>query len=164
MHQVVLLLGGNIDNSLQKFNKTTDLLKENVGTVLQQSQYYSSSAWGYQSKHEFVNLAVIINTSLSPEETLRQCLTIEQILGRKHHTPHHYADRTMDIDIIFYDDIVMDTPLLQIPHPRMQIRNFVLTPLAEICPQKLHPVLHKTVRELKNLCRDKATVKPVDLE
>lgn len=163
MHLVYLLAGGNIDNTISKYQQLFLYIKERIGTIVSTSHYYASPAWGYSSEHEFVNIAVIIDTLLSPEETLRQCLTIEKLLGRKPHTPHHYADRTMDIDIIFYDEIAMDTPRLQIPHPKMHLRNFVLTPLAEICPQKTHPILNRTIIELKKLCPDKAIVKQVDL-
>ena len=84
-------------------------------------------------------------------------------MGRLPHEKNQYADRTMDIDIIFYDDMVINTPHLQVPHPRMHIRNFVLTPLAEICPEKIHPILNQTVSALKKDCPDKAVVQQIDL-
>lgn len=163
MHLVYLLAGGNIDNTVSKYQQLFLYIKERIGTIVSTSHYYASPAWGYSSEHDFVNIALIIRTNLSPEDTLQQCLDIEQLLGRKPHASHHYEDRSMDIDIIFYDHLVLDTPHLQIPHPKMHIRNFVLTPLAEICPQKIHPILNRTIIELKNLCPDKAIVKQVDL-
>ena len=163
MHQIYLLAGGNIDNTSDKFKKLFLYLSEHIGTIEFVSHYYTSTAWGYVSEHAFVNVALIVNTTLTPEAALCQCLKIEQLMGRLPHEKNQYADRTMDIDIIFYDDMVINTPHLQVPHPRMHIRNFVLTPLAEICPEKIHPILNQTVSALKKDCPDKAVVQQIDL-
>lgn len=156
MHKVALLIGGNQGDRHELINQATVLIQKRIGTVVLASSVYETSPWGdfevESGKREvdnFLNRALLVETPLSAHETLREALAIEKCLGR-HRTAHStlYHSRPMDIDLIFYDDAVIDTPDLQIPHPRAHLRRFVLEPLAEIIPDYCHPLLGKTVKEM----------------
>jgi 2-amino-4-hydroxy-6-hydroxymethyldihydropteridine diphosphokinase len=150
-----LLVGVNLDNTPEKYDRLSKMLHKQIGTIVCSSRLYHSEAWGFTSLHGFVNRAIAIETALSPEQLLNKTQDIERLFGRKPNTGNGYQDRSMEIDIIFYDDVVMNTPTLQLPHPRMHLRNFVLKPVQEIAPQHVHPVLLKTVAELSSTCQDK---------
>lgn len=163
MHEVYIVAGGNINNTLQKYKQLLQYLQQRIGNISRMSSYYTSPPWGYASVHPYVNVAIKISTDMDAHEVLTQCLTIEQLMGRTPHPKDHYTDRTMDIDIILYDDAIIQDADLEIPHPRMHMRNFVLTPLCEIDACKVHPILGKTIAELKAVCPDTAEVKPIEL-
>ena len=164
MHKVYLLVGGNLDNNLAKYERLFDLLTRYVGKIISKSQFYESSSWGYESSHLFINMALCMETELNPETLIKETQNIESIFGRKNKTQNQYEDRIMDIDIIFYDNIILDIEGLQIPHPRMHLRNFVLYPLNEICSSLRHPIFKKDIATLKHECTDKAIVTSVKLE
>ncbi|MCL2131698.1 MAG: 2-amino-4-hydroxy-6-hydroxymethyldihydropteridine diphosphokinase [Lentimicrobiaceae bacterium] len=149
MHKIYLLAGGNLNNTAEKYEQLLSLLRGRVGEMLLQSSYYQSKADGFESEHDFINIALCLQTELSPFELLKETQSIEKELGRTQKTTTSYQDRTMDIDIIFYDDLVINTKELQIPHPRMHLRDFVLTPLSEIAPNFIHPVFGEDIAKLK---------------
>ena len=149
MHKIYLITGGNLNNTVEKYEQLFSLLRDRVGEIVLQSSYYQSKADGFESEHDFVNIALYMQTKLSPLELLKETQSIEKELGRTQKTTASYQDRTMDIDIIFYDDLVINTKELQIPHPRMHLRDFVLTPLSEICPNFMHPIFGKKVKFLQ---------------
>jgi 2-amino-4-hydroxy-6-hydroxymethyldihydropteridine diphosphokinase len=125
------------------------LLAERVGDIQVISGFYDTPAWGYQSAHSFLNIAVQMETTFSPHELLALTQQIERELGRLSNSDDKaYSDRTIDIDIILYDKVILQTPDLILPHPLMHKRLFVLQPLAEIAPDLIHPVLNKTITEL----------------
>ena len=154
MHQVFLSIGGNLNNTEEKFERLFSLLQERVGKITLESSYYQSDAWGFESEYPFINIALEIQTELSPFELLQETQSIEKELGREEKTTTSYQDRTMDIDIIFYDNEIIKTSNLEIPHPKMHLRDFVLTPLNEICPNFIHPILKKNIAELKKTTND----------
>lgn len=163
MHRVTLLLGCNIGDREATLRRATDLLKERVGEIVGRSKIYSTRAWGFQSEELFANQAVVLHTELEPEPLLDSTQSIEQELGRdrakereiKNLSGERYCSRTMDIDIMFYDDEVIATPRLTIPHPLMQEREFALEPMCELEGERLHPRLNKTLNELYNELRNK---------
>ena len=124
-----------------------------IGHLKTQSSLYETAPWGFESEDTFYNKAAVYTTSLSPTEVLRTCLEVEKNLGRKR-TSARYSSRPIDIDIIFCDGQIIETPDLSVPHPRMAIRNFVLAPLNEIMPDFIHPVTHKPVATLLRECPD----------
>ena len=134
------------------------LINRDIGIILRCSHVYTSKAWGFDAEGEFSNQAMVVDTDLSPEELLAAVQKIEATLGRdrdaeaaeKQRTGQPYSSRVMDIDILFYDDLKMDTAELVIPHPLMHERDFVLAPLCEIAPKKVHPSLGKTVEQLRS--------------
>lgn len=146
---VYLGLGTNIGQLSRNLDCAIRALQEQVGTLLKCSSYIETEPWGYVSDNKFLNAVAAFRTALSPEDLLRATQQIERDLGRtaKSHDCV-YADRVIDIDILFYDDVVITTPALTIPHPLIAERQFVLVPLAEIAPTLIHPVAKKTIAEL----------------
>ena len=133
MHKVYLSLGSNLGHKEENIRKAIELIGERVGLVLRQSSLISTEPWGFESDNRFVNAAVLCETVLSPREVLLATQQIERELGRTHKSVGgHYADRLIDIDILLYDDLRVDEPDLQIPHPLMLKRDFVMIPLREI--------------------------------
>lgn len=140
-----------------RLRQAQQLINNEIGIVLRCSHVYQSKAWGFDSGGEFMNQVMIVDTDLSPEELLNALQDIEKRLGRdreaeaaeKQRTGESYSSRIIDIDILFYNDLVMNMPELTIPHPLVHERDFVLAPLYEIAPKKVHPVFGKTVEELR---------------
>lgn len=156
MNEVYLLTGGNIGNRLEFLSKAKKEIKKGCGNVLQESSVYETAAWGMENQKAFLNQVLKIETSFNPEQLLNIILHIEEFLGRKRELK--YGPRTIDIDILFFNDEVIDKQGLKIPHPQMQNRRFVLIPLNEIASQKIHPVFQKTISQLLAECPDPLTV------
>lgn len=153
----ILGLGSNLGDREGWLDKAIDLIRGNVGSVDIFSSRYETEPWGFQSINSFLNMVVIVQTKLDPENLMRQILNIELVLGRKR-DHNNYVSRTIDIDILLYDDKVIRESGLKIPHPLIQERRFVLVPLCEIAPEMIHPVLMKTFRDLLNECKDDSKV------
>ena len=133
LHRVFLGLGSNLGEKEENIHKAITLIGERVGLVVRQSSLISTEPWGFESEHTFVNAAILCETELSPRVVLRATQQIEREMGRTHKSvAGHYADRLIDIDILLYDDLRVDEPDLQIPHPLMLKRDFVMIPLREI--------------------------------
>ncbi len=145
MHKVILALGSNVGNKQENISKAVDslhILLEDIHVA----NLYRSHAVGFTEQDDFINTAVRGYTNLSPQELLERIKKLEKKLGRKKR--FRWGPREIDIDIIFYDDQIIQTELLELPHPRMHERDFVLQPLTDLQPQLLHPVLNKTVQTL----------------
>lgn len=152
----VLLLGGNKGKRGELLEKAVELVTETQELLLK-SKVYETEAWGGVAKVPFLNQIVQVRTSLSPIELLDLVQLIESKLGRKRAEP--WGDRTMDIDIIFFGNQRISNERLNIPHPFISERRFVLVPMVEILPGFIHPVYHKTMSELLHSCEDKSEVK-----
>jgi len=140
---VYLGLGTNLgDKELNLKNAVMNLSLE-VGSVIRLSAFFASDPWGYESENEYLNAVVLVETNLSPFELLEKTQAIERRMGRTSKTTAGYHDRMIDIDILLYDDLIIDQPDLKIPHPLMSQRNFVLVPLSEIAPGLINPVSGK---------------------
>lgn len=151
-HFYVLLLGSNMGNSIHNLYEATTLLELYTGAITRVSSLYKTEPWGEHDQNEFINQAVVVASDLEPLKFLHVCQKIEKALGKNKITP--YGPRTIDIDILFIDDMVLSMPELVVPHPKMQLRNFVLIPLSQIAPEIIHPVTGKSVREIKDECID----------
>ena len=141
MSTVYLGLGSNLGDKHENIKKAITLISERVGEILALSDFYETEPWGYDSSETYINAAVKTETILLPEEILSVTQEIEREAGRSKKTScGEYHDRIIDIDILLYDDLILQTPDLTIPHPLMHIRQFVLQPLFEIAPDVVHPV------------------------
>lgn len=131
--KVYLGLGSNLGDKKENIDHAIHQISRKTGEVLQQSSYYTSQPQGFQSDNDFINVVVLIETDLDPIELLRQLQEVEKGMGRTYKSVKGvYADRIIDIDILLYEDIVLDLPELKIPHPQMKERDFVMKPLNEI--------------------------------
>ena len=150
MARVCLSLGSNLGPRETYLRKALQALDKELGILVKCSSFYETLPWGFSSDSLFLNAAACYDTLLSPEEVLAVTQQIEKSLGRKEKSRQgQYADRCIDIDILLYDDRVIETPDMILPHPHMAERMFVLEPLAEIMPHLLHPLLKKTILQLK---------------
>ena len=158
MSRVYLLLGSNIGNRKETLSKACKLIARNTGVILSSSGVYESVSWGFKSNNHFLNQVLLIETEYSPQHLLSEILNIENILGRVRKSKH-YESRVIDIDILLYDDKIVEDINLKIPHPRLHQRNFALVPLVEIAGEFIHPVFNKTIREILEECNDNLWVK-----
>ena len=146
---VYLSLGSNLGDRVGYLQQATSLLNASEKiNVVATSSFYESEPWQMNSENWFVNDVIQIATTLTPEELLNACQRIEKQLGRKRLSSEVYTDRTIDIDILFYDDLIIKTDRLVIPHRNFSKRAFVLVPMLEIAQDFVHPLYKKTVMEL----------------
>lgn len=157
---VYLLLGSNLGDRNRLLREGIKLIELHIGPVFKASSIYETAAWGKEDQPAFLNVAVGVKTSLSPVEVLAQALAIETALGRVRH--EKWGQRLIDIDVIFYGNRIVDIGTeLQIPHPQMQYRKFVLQPLSEIAPKHVHPVLQLSVSEILERLNDNLSVSKI---
>lgn len=161
MNKAYLLLGSNEGDRLLWLSKGVSLLK-NRSTLLATSAIYSTAAWGVEDQPDFLNMAICIETTLTPQQLLEDILNIEKQLGRQRTVK--WGQRILDIDILFYNDDIVDEPTLSIPHPFIQYRRFALVPMNDIAPDLLHPKLNKTITQLLVDCEDKLQAEKTQLD
>lgn len=155
-HLVYLGLGSNLGDRKKNLQAAREILAK-TERILQQSSLYQTAPWGYSEQPEFINQVIAIETELSPTHLLRLLKRIEKIIGRK--KTFRYGPRVIDLDILLYDHRIVHTKLLDIPHPKLIERAFVLVPLAEIAPELVHPGNGKTIRQLMEALEDIESVK-----
>ena len=155
-HSVLLLTGSNFRGKEQILQRAAERIAEQVGPIERASQICYSEAWGFTCEEEFANQAILVSTGLAADEVLMKTQAIERELGRdrvaeseeKLLTGERYASRVVDIDIIFYDDVVVDRCDLKLPHPLLHKREFVLRPMLEVAAEWRHPIIGLTVEEM----------------
>ena len=155
---VTLLLGSDIEPRIKYLEEALHLLQNKVGNLLSVSSVYESEPWGFESSSRFLNAVVIMETEYTPEEVLEKCLAIENLAGRIRKINKEYSSRTLDVDILYYSDKIINEDDLIIPHPRMHKRRFTLLPLNELLPDFVHPVIGKTTADLLKNCKDTSVV------
>ena len=159
MEGVYILLGSNEGDRAECLQQAIRQIEKQCGPVMNVSALYETAAWGLEDQPDFLNQAIYIQTELAPEALLHETRAIEKAMGRQRTVK--WGQRTIDIDIIFYGNTIVRTENLDIPHPMMHLRRFVLVPLNEIAPAFVHPVLHKTVQELLDECPDHLVVRRI---
>lgn len=159
MHRVFLLLGSNQGDRINYLSKAREALGT-LGTIRSASSIYETEAWGKPDQSAFLNQAIELETDLLPENLLESILGIERALGRER--LERYGPRTLDIDILLFDELTVQSQRLTIPHPELHHRRFALTALAAIADRSMHPLLGKTIGELLEECADPLQVKQID--
>ncbi len=159
MNKTYLLLGSNLGDNRRQLQDAIKHIESRIGKVLRSSAIYITAAWGKTDQPDFLNQVIIIKSKLNAIETMQTILSIEEMMGRKRTEKN--APRSIDIDILFYDNEKFETKFLTIPHPLIQERRFVLTPLYELSPDLVHPFLHKTIKQLLVECPDQLDVKKI---
>ncbi|HBG70269.1 MAG: 2-amino-4-hydroxy-6-hydroxymethyldihydropteridine diphosphokinase [Bacteroidetes bacterium GWF2_43_63] len=156
-HNIFISLGSNEGDREGLLQQAIDSIRTYVGKVVRVSSTYEGDPVGFRSDKRFLNLCIELKTDASPQQLLLKLEAIEVKLGRlKPSIFSEYTDRTIDLDIIFFDDVVVNTKDLIIPHNKMHLRRFVLEPLAELCPDFIHPVFKKSVKVLLGECPDES--------
>lgn len=159
MNIAYLLIGGNEGDRSANLQETIRRMTAQGARIIRQSSVYETAAWGKTDQAPFLNQALILETPLDAPALMKQLLSTEEQMGRVR--TERYGSRTIDIDILFFNEDVIGLPWLTIPHPEVANRRFALTPMAEIAPDYVHPVLEKTIHELLELCPDKLEVKKI---
>lgn len=152
MNKAILLIGGNLGDRTGHLREAVEQIDKQVGRVEKQSSLYETAAWGVAGQPDYLNQALLVSTEMDARTLLHTVLAIEHNIGRVRR--QKWGARVIDIDIIFFNDAVINEPDLKIPHPQMQFRQFVLVPLMEILPDWEHPVLHQSVSTLLTNCTD----------
>tara|TARA_B100000768_G_scaffold149223_1_gene143473 strand:- start:109 stop:591 length:483 start_codon:yes stop_codon:yes gene_type:complete len=153
MSKVYFSIGSNKGNRSGLINEAIDKIDIIIGKVVLKSSIYETKSWGFNSNN-FYNICILLESTLTPELILNKILTIEKDMGRLK-TTDQYSDRFIDIDILFFDNMIVNSKSLEIPHPRIQLRKFVLIPMLELTPDLIHPILNKSIRQLELECVDK---------
>ncbi|MDI6833026.1 MAG: 2-amino-4-hydroxy-6-hydroxymethyldihydropteridine diphosphokinase [Bacteroidales bacterium] len=163
MHSVYLSLGSNLGNKIDYIFQAKIFIKSDIGLISKESALYLSEPWGYTSHNNFINQCVEVETFLEPLALLNKIKIIENLLGRGSHSKNFYTDRTIDIDILFYDNVCYKyKDIITIPHPLLHNRRFILLPLSEIALDYVHPLFNETVKNLLLKCKDNSIVTSLD--
>lgn len=153
MNTAFLCLGSNLGHREINLNDAALMIERLCGTIKNSSSIYETDPWGSSSEFKYLNQVIELHTGLPPHALLKELLNIEKNLGRTRNSNQN-SDRTIDIDILFYNHCILNTAGLQLPHPRLHLRKFVLMPLNEINQTFIHPVFKKSVFQLLVQCPD----------
>ena len=155
-----ILLGSNLGERESLLNKAIMMIGESCGDVVACSKIYETEPWGFVAENNFLNQVVMVETELEPHALLKELLSIEAVLGRQRdENVKGYVSRPMDLDILYYGDMIINDEDLIVPHPRLHMRRFTLLPLCDIAPEFKHPVFGKTNGILLQDCEDTSEVK-----
>ena len=163
MYKVFLGIGGNIGDKKKNFVRCYELIEERLGKIMLFSPIYETPPWGFLSENNFWNQVIYCETNFEPEMLLEEIHQIELLFGRDRKSGS-YSPREMDIDILYFDDFIIKSDYLVIPHPFIQERLFVLKPLSDIAPDFINPVLKKTSLQMLENCKDTSEIKKVGFE
>ncbi len=157
-----IALGSNKGDKFKNLQKAVDAIHQRIGNIKLISKVYQSPAFGFEGD-DFLNCCLVLDSYLKPQKVLEHLLHIETELGRTRTQTEGYEARTIDLDIVFAEDAIINTKTLKVPHPEMQKRKFVLLPLNDIASKVIHPKLGKTVSELLEACEDKSVLEPINI-
>jgi 2-amino-4-hydroxy-6-hydroxymethyldihydropteridine diphosphokinase len=159
-NSIYLCIGGNLGNREENLEETRDFIMFNIGDILAESPIYQSPAWGMEGAPDFLNQVLHVESTLTLTQLMDEIAELEEFYGRER-SAEGYKSREMDVDVLFYNDEIVEEEGITVPHPRMHMRRFVLKPLSDIAGEFMHPVLKKTVTQLLAACEDTAEVKAV---
>lgn len=158
MNHVYLLLGSNLGDSKSFIDKASDLIFKNIGKMIKESSLYKSPPWGFTHENSFLNKVLFIETDFKAHEVLDECQKIERKMGRVRKKTSEYQAREIDVDILFYNNDIIQTEQLIVPHPRIEERRFTLLPLCEVAEHFVHPVSLLPLIDLLTACNDNSKV------
>ena len=158
LNTTYILLGTNLGQRETNLSMARGHIGDKIGTILYSSKIYESAAWGKEDQPDFLNQVIMLKTHIDPHSLLEKLLWIETTLGRQRKVK--WGERIIDLDILFYEDVVINDERITVPHPGIPFRRFTLLPLQEIAPKLVHPVLNKTIEELLEECPDQLEVWP----
>ena len=156
MNTAYLLIGGNLGNRMAYLQQAREMIGQSCGNIVHSSAIYETAAWGLTDQPSFYNQALAVTTGLVPEKLMETLLLIEEKMGRQRTVK--MGPRTIDLDILIIDSLIIESALLTLPHPFLHLRRFALMPLCEIAASLVHPVFQKTIRQLLEECPDKGDV------
>lgn len=157
MNLAYLLIGGNLGDRIKNITSARNYVEKEIGKIINASSIYETASWGIEEQPDFLNQVLFIQTILSAKQVITILLAIENKMGRVRSEKN--ASRIIDIDILFFNNDIINEPSLKIPHPQIQNRKFTLVPLFELAPEYIHPVLQKPIKELLANCKDALQVK-----
>ena len=157
--QVIIGLGSNLNDRFAALSHTLTLLKEEAGDIVAASSVWETEPWGFEADDQFLNMVVVLETGKQPSQLMQLFRSLEGRMGRKRSGGGRYESRIIDIDILLWEDRVISMPGLEVPHPKLADRRFVLEPLSEVAPDAVHPVTGLTVKEMLALCDDRSDVR-----
>ena len=158
---IFLSTGTNLGDRLGNLDQVNKLIEAQIGPILQYSTIYQTAAWGGIVQPDYYNQVLQIDSSLQVTAVLDECLTIENEMGRIR--KERWGARVIDIDLLFYEDKIIENEKLILPHPRLHLRNFVLLPLSELAPNWQHPIFNKDIVTLVKECPDDLEAKPLKI-
>ena len=159
-----MLLGSNLNDRFGSLKAARVAISNKIGSIQAESAIYESEPWGFQANHQFLNQVVKVKTGLDPFQIMDEIFRIEKEMGRVRIPENGYISRTIDIDILFYNDEIIKDDNLVIPHPKLQERMFTLVPLSELDISFIHPSFRKSIGQLKEECLDTIPVFPYQPE
>lgn len=160
-----ILFGSNMGDKEALFAQACLLINNRCGQVVRVSAAYESEPWGFEAEEWFLNRVIVVETEKTPEELLQQLLDIERELGRVRHPEiQGYTSRTVDLDLLYFGQRVINTDSLTVPHPRLHLRRFALVPMCEVAPEWVHPVFGLTQQELLQQCPDECIVRMMEMK
>ncbi len=159
MNTVYILLGSNMGNSKAQLLLAAEKIEIKIGKIIKASSLYTTEAWGKKNQPNFINQVLIVKTSVEASNLIKIVLTIEEGMGRKRTTKN--APRIIDIDILFFNNEIINTQNLVVPHPEIHNRRFVLVPLVELSPFYMHPFIKKSMSELLLTTKDNLNVQKI---
>lgn len=159
LYSAYILIGGNIGNRLDNLQKAAELIEQQCGQIVAQSSIYQTAAWGLTEQPDFLNQVLAVSTLLQPDVLMQTLLSIEEKMGRTRTVK--LGPRTIDLDILLIDGLIINSTLLTIPHPALPKRKFALIPLAEVAGDLIHPTAKKTINQLLTDCNDELVVQKI---
>ena len=161
LNSVYVGVGTNLGDKLNNIQLAYKLIQSEIGEIVRKSHVYKTPPWGFESDEYFYNSVIEIKTFFDPEKLLNKLQSIERVLGKKQKFKIGYSSRLIDLDIIDFNNQIIDSKRLTIPHSHVSKRNFVLYPLKDVCPNWIHPITKRTIQELLNLINEDVMIEKV---